>query len=88
MMNKIPFKTLTLFLLILIGNLSLADEKKNSVFASLKGKLIELKDGKVTYREKVAKNVGRVRDVKLSPEGLIHIAVENKGIFRLNPKNE
>ena len=49
---------------------------------------LELKDGKVTYREKVAKNVGRVRDVKLSPEGLIHIAVENKGIFRLNPKNE
>ena len=46
MMNKIPFKTLTLFLLILIGNLSLAEEKKNSVFASLKGKLIELKDGK------------------------------------------
>ena len=39
-------------------------------------------------REKVAKNIGRVRDVKLSPEGLIHIAVENKGIFRLNPKNE
>ena len=49
---------------------------------------LELNDGKVTYREKVAKNVGRVRDVKLSPEGLIHIAVENKGIFRLNPKNE
>ena len=46
MMNKIPFKTLTLFLLILIGNLSLAEENKNSVFASLKGKLIELKDGK------------------------------------------
>ena len=49
---------------------------------------LELKDGKVTYREKVAKNVGRVRDVKLSPDGLIHIAVENKGIFRLNPISE
>ena len=55
MMNKIPFKTLTLFLLILIGNLSLADEKKNSVFASLKGKLIELKDGKA-------------EDTKISPD--------------------
>ena len=52
-MNK--FKTLTLFLLILIGNLSLADEKKNSVFASLKGKLIELKDGKA-------------EDAKISPD--------------------
>lgn len=49
---------------------------------------LELNDGKVTYREKIAKNVGRVRDVKLSPEGLIYIAVENKGIFRLNPKSE
>ena len=49
---------------------------------------LELKDGKVSYREKVAKNVGRVRDVKLSPDGLIHIAVENKGIFRLNPISE
>ena len=54
-MNKIPLKTLTLFLLILIGNLSLADEKKNSVFASLKGKLIELKDGKA-------------EDAKISPD--------------------
>tara|TARA_Y200000002_G_scaffold124500_1_gene102125 strand:- start:137 stop:1243 length:1107 start_codon:yes stop_codon:yes gene_type:complete len=49
---------------------------------------LELNDGKVSYREKIAKNVGRVRDVKLSPKGLIYIAVENKGIFRLNPKSE
>ena len=49
---------------------------------------LELNDGKVTYREKIAKNVGRVRDVKLSPKGYIYIAVENKGIFKLNPKNE
>ena len=49
---------------------------------------LELKDGKVSYREKIAKNVGRVRDVKLSPKGLIYIAVENKGIFRLNPITE
>ena len=44
---------------------------------------LELKDGKVSYREKIAINFGRVRDVKLSPKGLIYIAVENKGIFRL-----
>ena len=49
---------------------------------------LELKDGKVSSREKIAKNIGRVRDVKLSPKGLIHVAVENKGIFRLNPISE
>ena len=45
-----------------------------------------LEINKVTYREKVAENVGRVRDVKGSPDGYIYLAVDNKGIFKLTPK--
>ena len=41
---------------------------------------------KVVYREKVAKDIGRVRDVIESPDGYIYFSVENKGIFKLVPK--
>lgn len=37
-------------------------------------------------RLKIAEDVGRVRNVKLGPDGLIYIAVEGKGIVRLEPK--
>ncbi len=40
----------------------------------------------VIYREKIAKDIGRVRDVVESPEGYIYLSVENKGIFKLIPK--
>ena len=40
---------------------------------------------KVKYREKVAENIGRVRDVKISPDGFIYLAVDNKGIFKIVP---
>ena len=36
--------------------------------------------GKVNYREKIAPEIGRVRDVKVSPDGYIHFAVEKDGI--------
>ena len=42
--------------------------------------------GKVNYREKIANDIGRVRDVKVSPDGYIYIAVENEGIFKIIPK--
>ena len=48
-------------------------------------RLVLNKDNIVTYREKVAENVGRVRDVKLSPDGYIYLAVDNKGIFKIIP---
>ena len=42
--------------------------------------------GKVNYREKIAPGVGRVRDVKVSPSGFIHIAVEKDGIYKIVPQ--
>ena len=42
--------------------------------------------GRVNYREKIAKGIGRVRDVKVSSDGYIYIAVENEGIFKIIPK--
>ena len=64
---------------------------KGNLFAgSLKFQYLErlvLDDNlKVSYREKIAPNIGRVRDVKLSPEGYIYIAVEQKGIYKIIPK--
>jgi glucose/arabinose dehydrogenase len=45
-----------------------------------------ISDGKVAYREKIAVDTGRVRDVVLGPDGLLYIAVENKGIYKILPK--
>lgn len=44
--------------------------------------------GKVTGEEKLLQNVGRVRDVKMGPDGYIYISVEDPGsIYRLVPVN-
>jgi quinoprotein glucose dehydrogenase len=41
-------------------------------------------DGKkVVKREKLLKDIGRLRDVKQGPDGFIYAAVEGKGIVRL-----
>lgn len=45
-----------------------------------------INDGKVAYREKIAVDIGRVRDVVLGPDGLLYIAVENKGIYKILAK--
>ncbi len=47
---------------------------------------LELKDNKVVYREKLLADIGRLRNVKIGPDGLIYVAVENKGIVRIVPK--
>ena len=66
------------------------DDWKGSILVgSLKFMYLErlvIEKNKVTYREKIAENIGRVRDVKVSPDGYIYLAVDNKGIFKLNPK--
>ena len=71
-------------------NSDIYDDWKGSLLVgSLKFMYLErlvLVNNKVTYREKVAENVGRVRDVKVSPDGFIYLAVDNKGIFKLTPK--
>ena len=66
-----------------------ADWKGSILVGSLKYMYLErlvLENNIVTYREKVAENLGRVRDVKVSPDGYIYLAVDNKGIFKLTPK--
>ncbi len=47
---------------------------------------LEFDGTKVTNREKLMADIGRVRDVKEGPDGLIYVAVEGKGIYRLVPK--
>lgn len=47
---------------------------------------LELKDNKVTYREKLMDGIGRVRSVRQAPDGFIYVGVEGKGIYRLDPK--
>ena len=41
---------------------------------------------KVTNREKLLENMGRVRDVRQGPDGIIYVAIEGKGIYKLLPK--
>ncbi len=46
----------------------------------------KIKDGKVIGEELLLKNIGRLRDVRMGPDGYIYVAVENPGyIFRLVP---
>ena len=46
----------------------------------------KMKDGKIVSEELLLKNVGRVRYVKMGPDGYLYIAVEAPGfIFRLLP---
>ena len=42
---------------------------------------VHLENGKVTEQEKLLENAGRVRNVTLSPDGYIYVAVENPGII-------
>lgn len=47
-----------------------------------------LKDNKVTKEEILFKNIGRLRDVRMAPDGYIYIAVESPGIiYKLVPVN-
>jgi glucose/arabinose dehydrogenase len=48
--------------------------------------LLTLDGEKVVGREKIAQDIGRVRNVKMGPDGLVYIAVEGQGIFRLLPE--
>lgn len=45
--------------------------------------LVKLKGNEVIGREKIAEDIGRVRNVKMGPDGLIYIALEGQGIVRL-----
>lgn len=47
---------------------------------------LELNGNKIVNREKLMPDIGRVRDVKQGPDGLIYVSVEGKGIYKLVPK--
>ena len=64
--------------------------KGNLLVGSLKFEYLEriiIKNNKVVYREKVAADIGRVRDVIVGSDGYIYLAVEGKGIFKVVPKS-
>jgi len=42
---------------------------------------------KVTNREKLLEDMGRVRDVRQGPDGFIYVAIEGKGIYKLVPNS-
>ena len=48
---------------------------------------LEMDGNKVLKRERLMDEIGRVRNVRQGPDGLIYAAVEGKGIYRLVPKN-
>ena len=65
------------------------DWSGNLLIGSLKFQYLErlvLNENRVTYREKIMADIGRVRNVKISPDGYIYIAVEGQGIYKIVPK--
>lgn len=64
------------------------DWKGHLVVGSLKFQyleLVKLKGNEVIERQKIAADIGRIRNVMQSPDGYIYIAVEGKGIFKIIP---
>ena len=46
----------------------------------------KIRDGKIAGEELLLKNIGRMRDVRMGPDGYIYVAVENPGyVFKLVP---
>jgi aldose sugar dehydrogenase len=48
--------------------------------------LVKLDGEKVVGRQKIATDIGRLRDVRQGPDGFIYMAVEGKGIIKIVPK--
>ncbi len=64
------------------------DWKGHLLVGSLKFNYVELvmlEGDKVIKREKIAEDIGRVRNVKMGPDGYIYIALEGQGIVRVIP---
>ena len=64
------------------------DWKGHLVVGSLKFQyleLVKLKGTEVIGRQKIATDVGRIRNVAQGPDGFIYIAVEGKGIIKIIP---
>ncbi len=64
------------------------DWKGHLLVGSLKFKyleLVKLKGNEVIERQKIAVDIGRLRNVAQGPDGYIYIAVEGKGILKIKP---
>ncbi|WP_203296593.1 PQQ-dependent sugar dehydrogenase [Luteirhabdus pelagi] len=48
--------------------------------------LVKLNGSEVTGREKIAQDIGRVRNVRMGPDDYMYIAVEGDGIYKVVPK--
>lgn len=63
--------------------------KNNILVGSLRFMYVErvvMEDGQVTHQEKLLEGIGRVRNVEMSPDGYVYVAIENPGkILRLVP---
>ena len=65
--------------------------KGNLLSGSIKFQYLEhniLDDENVTKRERLLKDIGRVRSVEEGPDGFIYIGVESKGILKLVTKQQ
>jgi len=63
--------------------------KGSLLVGSLKFKylnLVSLENGKVIKEEKLIEDLGRVRTVKIGPDGYIYVSIEQLGIVKLSPK--
>jgi len=63
--------------------------KGNLFVGSLKFQYLErlvIENEKVTKREKILNNIGRVRNVVEGPDGYLYLGVEGKGIVKIIPK--
>lgn len=63
--------------------------KNNILVGSLRFQYLErvvLEGNKVTHHEKLMEGIGRVRNVEMSPDGFVYVAIENPGkILKLVP---
>lgn len=72
-----------------ISSNAYGDWKGSLLVGSLKYQYLErlvLDGDKVIDRQKVMPGMGRVRDIREGPDGLIYVAVEGKGVYRWVPK--
>jgi glucose/arabinose dehydrogenase len=70
----------------ILDNVIYGDWNGNYLVGSLKFQYLEMlyvDDQGVTKREKLVDGLGRMRNVKIGPDGMIYIGVEGKGIFRI-----
>jgi glucose/arabinose dehydrogenase len=71
-----------------VYNSAYEDWNGSLVVGSLKFNYLErltLDNNRIIKREKIANEIGRVRDVVLGPDGFLYLAVENKGICKIVP---